>query len=285
MSTDDSALGAGTQPEVTTTDNSGAGPQQDDNNKDNPAWGEILEALPTSLHGVVKPHLAKWDQGVQQRFQQVQSQYSPYKQFVDNNVSADDLSSGYQLVKMISENPRDFYDRMTEFYGEEWGLNSDQGRDDGNEWVDPEDEDGNDQPDPIAQQLEAAQQELAAMKGNQDTIANYLAGQVEAQVQQEANQEIEKEFTQITEKYGELDQQKINLIVSLAVQNKMSATEAADQVFSLLGAQQQQARPAPRVVPTNGGIPQSPPINPGKLAPKDRRSLVASILEANHANE
>lgn len=283
MSTDDSGFSAGTQPEVSEQP-TGAGPQQDGSTKDNPAWGEILEALPTSLHGVVKPHLAKWDQGVQQRFQQVQSRYAPYQQFAEHNIGAEDLTSGYQLMRMIAENPREFYDRMTEFYADEWGLNSDQGRDYGNERED-DDQIEYEEDNPFAQQLEAAQQELQAMKGNQDTIANYLAQQVEAQVQDEANKEIEAEFTQITQKYGELDQQKINLIVSLAVQNNMTATDAADQVFSLLGAQQQQARPAPRVVSTSGGTPQAAPINPGQLAPKDRRSLVASILEANHANE
>lgn len=249
---------------------------------DNPAWGELLGALPTSLHPVVKPHLSKWDQSVQQRFQTVQSQYEPFKQFIDNGTSPQDLANGLQIMQMLASDPRGFYDRMTSHYGEEWGLNADQGQS-GDEW---DDELDNEDDNPYAQQLAEAREQIEAMRGNQDTMAQYLASQVEAEANAKADQEVEQEFKAVTEKYGELTQNHVNAIVSMALQNNMTVPQAADAVFALIGqtGQQQQQRPAaPRVVPTNGGSPSPTPINPGKLNGQDRRALVASIIEQNNS--
>lgn len=261
---------------------SNAGPDSGSSG-DNPAWGELLGALPTSLHGVVKPHLSKWDQSVQQRFQTVQSQYEPYKQFIDNGTRPEDLANGLQIMQMLASDPRGFYDRMTQHYGDEWGLNAgDQGQS-GDEWDDELDDD---EDNPYAQQLAEAREQIEAMRGNQDTMAQYLASQVEAQANARADQEVEQEFNAVKEKYGDLTQAHVNAIVSMALQNNMSVPQAADAVFGLIGqsgAQQQQRPSAPRVVPTNGGMPAPAPINPGKLNGGDRRALVKSILEQNNS--
>lgn len=288
MSNDDSALGA-SAPETTSIDTGNAGPetQQTDNNGDNPAWKGLMDAMPSSLHGQIRPHLQEWDRGVQQRFQQVQSQYAPYKQFLDGGISADDLIRGQQLMQLIATDPRTFYDRMTAHYSEEWGLNGngDQGQS-GNEednfgdFGDPEDQQDN----PFAKELAAARQEIEQMRGNQDTMAQYMASQVQQRYEQEADQQVEQEFNAVVEKYGELDQPKVNLIVSLALQNDMTVADAADQVFAMLGTQTPQPPPPPRVVSTTGGTPTAPPINPGNLSGRERRSLVASILQQNNAN-
>lgn len=282
MSTDDSALVGGNEqqpadsgiPQETSPQESGG----------NPAWSELLDALPGGLHGIVKPHLEKWDKGVEQRFQTVQSRYQPYQPLIEQGRTPEELMQGYQLMQMIATNPRQFYDRMTEHYASEWGLNSGQGQGENDDWDSEPTEDG-EPTDPMYQQLQQAQQELAQQQG---TIAQYLASQVEQQERAAADAEVEQEFGQIAAKYGELDQKKVNLIVSLALQNNLTVMDAADQVFGLLGAQQQAAA-APkqqvRVVPTTGGVPQQQPLDPTKMAPKDRRSLVASILERNNATQ
>lgn len=276
---------AGGDPQVTDTDVTNDGPS-DGSSGDNPAWGELLGALPTSLHPIVKPHLSNWDKQVHQRFQTVQSQYEPYKQFIDQKVDPQQLMNGMQIMQMLASDPRAFYDRMTEHYGSEWGLNSDQGQSGDDEWDDElGDEDEN---NPLAQQLAEAQQQLESMRGNQDTMAQFLAAQVEKEYQQQADQAVEQEFKAVSEKYGELTPAHVDAIVSMALQNNIEIPQAADRVFSLIGqqAQAQQQRPAaPRVVPTNGGSPAPAPINPGKLSGADRRALVRSILEQNANND
>jgi hypothetical protein len=274
---------AGGDAQVTDTNVTDAGPS-DGSSGDNPAWGELLGALPTQLHSIVKPHLSNWDKQVQQRFQTVQSQYEPYKQFIDQKVDPQQLMNGMQVMQMLASDPRAFYDRMTQHYADEWGLNGDQGPSGDDEW-DDELGDEDDANNPLAQQLAEAQQQLESMRGNQDTMAQFLAAQVEKEYQQQADKEVEQEFKSVSEKYGELTPAHVDAIVSMALQNNINIPQAADRVFALIGnqgGQQAQQRPvAPRVVPTNGGSPAAAPINPGKLSGADRRALVRSILEQN----
>ena len=62
-------------------------PSPEDQVRGNPAWGEILDKTPSQLHPMMIPVFQKWDKN----FQDVQSRYAPYKDYVDNNVSPDDI--------------------------------------------------------------------------------------------------------------------------------------------------------------------------------------------------
>jgi hypothetical protein len=70
----------------------------------------LLGVLPSSLHSQVKPVLEKWDKGVQQRFEQVQSQYSPYKSFAEQQVSPNDIEVALGIAQQINADPAKFYE-------------------------------------------------------------------------------------------------------------------------------------------------------------------------------
>src|SRR5678815_523547 len=72
----------------------------------NPAWQDILNVLPDSLHSTVKPALEKWDQGVQQRFQTVHSQYEPFKPFLDSGVDPQNINYALAILDKIENDPR-----------------------------------------------------------------------------------------------------------------------------------------------------------------------------------
>lgn len=247
---------------------------------DNPAWKPLLDALPTSLHGLARPHLQEWDRNVQNLVQKVQSPYQPYKGLIDEGVSFEEIQQARNLMRMIATDPRTFYDRMTDHYRDEWGLGqiSDQGQN-GDEWEeDPE------QDNPLAAQLREANAQIAAMQSNQETIANYLAGQHNSQIQQEANARVETEFNEVKTKYGELSPQQTSVIAAIAIQNEISVPEAADVLFGMQGQQAPPPKPAVRVMPTTGGVPAAPPVNSANLSGVDRRTLVANILAQNAQN-
>lgn len=244
---------------------------------DNPAWNEVLEVLPSEFHHLVKPHFAKWDQGVQKRFEQVHSQYDPYKPFVENKVSPDELNAALQMMQLMANEPRRVYDKLTEYYGDEWGLNSGQGQptdvnDDGfGDYEDAiEQPQGFDENNPYFQQI----------KRQQDVIAEYLAKEIESKELAKINQEIDQQFSAVSQKYGDLSQEDVNIIVSIATTQNVSVTEAADALFNRLGQVQQRPNPSaglPPIVPTGGGVPNAP-IDPAALSNKDTKHLVESIL-------
>lgn len=246
----------------------------------NPAWSEMLGALPSSLHHVVTPHLKSWDEKFKQQVQQVQSQYDPYKPLLEQKVDPNEALAAMQLAKMIAENPRDFYDRMGTYYGAEWGLDQGQAPAENDEYsLDGlEEEEGQPQFDlaqnPLIQQLQT----------QQETIANFLAqdlqrkqAEEQARLEKQADEEVAQEFATVSQKYGEVPPQVANLIVSTAIQNNIKIVEAADQVYALLG---NATKPTPpTVVSPSGGVPLTN-IDPRQMNRQQTRKTVEQILAA-----
>lgn len=252
----------------------------------NPAWNDLLGSMPSSLHSQIIPHLQKWDQGVQQRFATVQSQFEPYKALIEQQVNPDEVVASLKLAEMISQNPREFYDRMTQHYGAEWGLNSGQGQAPNNDADDYsldgfDDEDEGNEPDLASNPL------IKQLQEQQETIASFLAADLQrkeqeqqAQIQQQAEEELRTSIAGITEKYGtngKLDEKFIRAALSIAVQTDSTVEEAAEQVAAIAGMN---ARPqAPRIMPTSGGVPLNV-TNPADLSRAQTKDLAAQILKA-----
>lgn len=246
-------------------------------NDGNPAWAELLGALPSSLHSQVKPYLEKWDKTAQDRITRVQSEYAPYKDFL--GTPPDQIQASIQLAQMIATDPRGFYDRMGQYYGEEWGLG--QGLEDTDDADDYSLEDEEDGPDldlannPLVQQLQE----------QQGIIANFLASQMQEQQQAaeakavaEAGNEIATEMGTIAQKYGfadgKLPVSHERMILSLAMQNEgMTLTQAAEEVFAVA----QPKTPMPKIIAPGGGVPAGG-IDTRSMNSKDTKSLVATIL-------
>lgn len=245
---------------------------------ENPAWGELLGVLPTEFHPQVKPFLDKWDKGVNERFSKVQSQYDPYKDII--GVDPQQIQASLQLAQMIATDPRSFYDRMTDHYGSEWGLAAGQGQQDDAKNADDYSLDG----------LEVDGQDLSKnplyqqLKEQQDTIASFLASQVEREQQAqyqaevaEASKQIDTEFAETAQKFGmeKIPDQATRMIISLCAANEgMTITQAAEEVMPLFTAQ---SKPSPRIIAPGGGVPANN-LDPAKLGPQDTRSLVATML-------
>lgn len=247
---------------------------------ENPAWAELLGVLPSSLHGQVKPFLEKWDRGVNDRFTKVQSEYEPYKNFVGTD--PEQIQASLKLAELIATDPRSFYDNMTQYYADDWGLNQDQGQgaDDADDYsldgFEDEDDQGLDlESNPLIQQL----------KSQQDTIANFLAAELEqkrqaeeAKAVEEAGTQIQTEISGLAQKYQmeSLPVEAERMILSLAMQNNLTLEQAGDQVLPLFKAQSR--TPLPKVISPGGGVP-SANLDTAKLSPADTRALVTRMLE------
>lgn len=281
MSTDDSALGGTEVPQIPQSDEFGTTQQetqQGNESNGNPAWKPFLDVVPTAFHKQVEPVLREWDTNFNNKLSQVQSQYAPYKQFLDQQVSPDQLTQGMRLMQMIAENPRAFYDRMTEHYAGEWGLNSGQGTDEDENAFDLDDQEQS-----YGQLSPQQQQEIEQLRQQQTVMAQYLAQQVEQQEQAKYDQQVDQEFNEVSQKYGELTPAHVDAIVSMAIQNGITAMQAADKLFSFTAPPSQQKQTTvPRVVAPNGGVPTSPPVKPKTR--NERVALVARVLAENAAN-
>ncbi len=86
------------------------------NSSENPAWNDILQALPEDLHTVVKPMLEQWDSTVQDKIQQVHKQYEPYKPLVEHEVDMDYIDQAIYIAQQLENNPQEVIDRAIEAF-------------------------------------------------------------------------------------------------------------------------------------------------------------------------
>lgn len=86
-------------------------------NSGHPAWQPILDALPDdALRNMVLPKLQEWDQGVQQRFQSLHSQYEPWKPVLDS-ATPEVVQQALNLLQRLEDDPEFVYKSLGEAYG------------------------------------------------------------------------------------------------------------------------------------------------------------------------
>lgn len=238
----------------------------------NPAWNDLLGAVPDSFHPLITPHLRKWDEN----FSKVQTGYEPFKAIVDQGYSAEDIQNAVNVFNVLNSNPRAVYDRMVESFGEEWGLNS-----------------SSQQVQPPVQGLgnstTVEEMDFAGIPGiendpkfqellaNQQVLANYLYTQQEAQNNAAADAALDAEIKQLTNKYGTFDEQ---YVLSLAA-NGMSLEQAVMRYSNMVN--DIRSRPSagssiPSIMPASGSMPSNK-IDVTSLNDEQRRGLALSFIK------
>lgn len=251
----------------------------------NPAWNDLLGALPSSLVPTVTPHLKKWDQNFETRLNDALAQYEPYKPFAENQIPPQDIEAAMGLYQLANTNPELLYREMAKFYGFE-GQQQQQG--------DPAsgtntNEEGLDLSDLEGVDVEALlnHPKFKEMSENQQALAAVIVNQQRAQQEAQLNQQLDTEMNSILEKYPQFTQGENNgqdhqvQIYRIATAENCTLTEAAEKLAKY--TQSFSAPPAsPSVLSGNGRLPQEGQIDPTKLSDKDRRALVADIVKRSH---
>lgn len=240
----------------------------DTSNGFNPAWNGLLEKLPKEFHNIVAPDLKQWDDNFSKKTQEVQSRYSPYEQFVKDEVSPETIQAGLQLAAIIEADPKAFYEKMGEYYKEQWG----QGQSEAEVPDGQEEMFSLDGTDDIANHPKF--KELAEQN---KVVTEYLAQQIREQQAREADEEIQRDVDRLKEEHGDWDEE---FVYSYAMQNDVTLEDAVKKFVSLRDGYR--AKPlandsAPPVYGGAGGLPSTQP-NPGKLDSRATKNLVAEML-------
>ena len=248
--------------------------------KGNPAWGEILDKTPAALHPMMTPVFEKWDKN----FQEVQTKYAPYKEYVDKGVTPETINQSLQIMRLLNENPRAVFDQMVETFKDEWGLTQQQAEQAAAEQVQGQQEN--------PPSLDLGQQEnvfditkdprFIELQKKNDIVANYFATQIQQQEEAEANAALDQEIAKVKEDKGPFNER---IVFSLVAANPgMSISDAVDIWKAELTANRQAAPGAnyPPVMSPGGGVP-SQAVDVTSLNNKDTVSLVKSFIQ--HSKE
>lgn len=259
---------SGTLPEVTPGPESGGG---------NPAWNDFLRDVPQSMHPMFEPHLKKWDSNVQDRIQQVHSQYADYKPFAEAGINKDLLNEALQVYNAINDNPQEVLRILNETYGSnqiqqqgqgQQGIQSNQGF----------------QPEVVAEHPvgEGGQYnpEFARLQEMTNTMAQLLIQQENARQDLMADQELDKELGDLKQKFGDYDENFVLSYMNIGMSGE-------DAVKTYLAAKNEilsnhNRPPAPITVSGSGQLPSNA-VNPAAMNEKDTKALVAAMMRATNS--
>jgi len=248
--------------------------------KPHPAHEKLLAEIPEAWHQKVIPFLQEQDKAYQQQIEK----YTPYKEFVENQIDPNYLSQSIQLAKAISEDPLTIHENLTAALMQQ-GLLKAEAQQAAADMMDEDgffNEDDSDIPAAVRKQLEE--------QGNQlNQMNEYLSAQ---QLQRDTDAEyakIENEFAGLRDVYQVTQQQEIAIIelmeAGLARGEDLSVIDAAKKLVSITGVGFQrhganpQASAAPVVLGAGGGIPFE-----GVQVPKDekgKREMLAQLFAQN----
>lgn len=248
----------------------------------NPAWTPIFEKIPKPFHEEITPFLSEWDKN----FEKVQSQFAPYKSFVDNGVAPEAINNSLQLAQLINANPRLVYDQLGERFGFAGGQGQEEVDDDGEET----NSDGEENTDDLGNPLDNPQ--LKPFIERQQQMEQYLAEQQRMQEERELEQSIQNEWRSIEQSHGSSIPQDIKtemiqraIMIADRTGKEPSIKEGYDDynrfVARIRGQKANNA--APQVFGGNGGLPSSPNGITADMSDQQRVDWIAE--RARHLNE
>ena len=239
----------------------------------NPAWQELYQVLPTSLHPIVDPVLQKWESGSQQRIQQYAEQmkaYEPYAPLVDAGVPLDRIEQALQVAQLIDSDPYGFLQQMQTFFPDRNQQQQESQEDyEQDETFREERFDLNADPN------------FRKIQEQQDLIAQVLTQQIEAEKAKQEDEALDVELNRLTQQYGEFDE---DYVFGLAL-NGIELEDAVQRYFEKINTIRSQPRAdanIPSIVSPGGGMP-SEVFDPANMSDAERKQFVIQYLaQANN---
>lgn len=243
----------------------------------NPAWNEMLSAVPQEFHPHLTSHLEKMDKGVQQRFTKVQQQFSPYKEFAELNVPASDISQALQIYQAINTQPRSVYDYLQKQFN--FGQEQSQGQQEAEQVEDYD----------LSEENDLTKNPQFKAMAEKATRAEQFIQQVQQQERQkQIDAEVDNEAKAVQAKYPNIDMKAVaTFAIGQSNQtNQMPNLMAAAEYLQSLIPQPRVSDTAPPIVRAgNRGVPQQPQKKFGDMTSDERTAYVAQHLAAANSQQ
>ena len=246
--------------------------------KVHPAYEKVLAELPEAWHEKIVPHLQEQDK----YFQQQLEKYTPFKEFMDVDISPDVIRDSLRLAEVALTDPVYLYRTLAEQLRENGMLEEAEIVDKQADIAEEESEDDDYELSP------ALRKEFEARDAKLQEQEEYIEGvKFEAEVQAE-QAELESQIEELTSRYDVTDSQMDNILKVLEIQlaNDENATvfTAARELAEIAGIRYpakgvNPKEDAPTVIGGGGGggIPSQ-----GFEVPKDgkgKKAMLAQMFE------
>jgi hypothetical protein len=223
----------------------------------------FLQEIPEQHRPILEPYLKKWDGQVTKKFQDIHSQYEPYKQLGDPEL----LQQAMQIYQTLDQQPEVIYNILREQFEGPAG-----------EQVIPGAEEEEIPPEGYAQLSPEVTQRLEKHEALLQQIAEYVINSHQKSVETEEDAVLDKFINQVKEQH-ELDPEDEEFIlIKLSQGLEPEKAVAAWQAWVQKKAGGMAPKPTPPIL-SGGGVVPNEQINPKDISRGDLKSFVANILQ------
>lgn len=235
----------------------------------NPAWNDVLGIVPQELHSQVTPHLRNWDQGVQHKIQQVQSDWAPFNEFKEAGVSPEHLRMGLGILQAIESDPKQVYDLLAQ----QLNISAEPGQGETEQKLSEEFQ-------ALPQEVQDKLQMFDAMQKQLDTVTQWASTQQQNWTQQQSQQQedhaLEETMSGLKSKYGNFDEHYV-LSQMLSGAKPDDAVKAYQSLVEQITTEAQRPK-APKILGSGSIVPGETGLDPRKMDGKQTKDLVAQML-------
>lgn len=241
-------------------------PEQQTENPDSLA-NPFLSNIPETDRPIVAKYIKDWDAGVTRKFQEIHSQYEPYKQL---GADPESLQVAYNIYQQLNSDPRAFYQALADALGDELEEQGQQG-------TPPQQVNPNFQGLPPEFVTEYQQTRKAV-----EALAQHILDQQNQQQAQQEDAELDNYLKTLREKHGDFDEEFVLTKMYSSNMDGDQAVEAWKQAVqsyvNQVGGVQQQNGPKFKPLHGGGSVPNEEAKKITDLSRNETKSLVADIM-------
>lgn len=262
---------SGTAPVQETGGTGNSQGQQTDTVPQDSLASPFLDAIPEADREVVSRYVKHWDQNVSRKFQDLHSQYAPYKELGDPS----ELQQAVQLLQVINTNPRQVYDILAE----EFGQSQDQGQ------QSQQSQQQQTNADIFAAMPPELQEKFSQLDKHDkvlETLSDFFLKTQERDQQAEEDRELDNLLKGLRQKHGDFDTEDEEDFVLMKMQQGLDPDAAVQAMRKFtqgkINAANQETNSLPPILSGGGNIAQ-PPVDVNKLNNGEVKTLVAQMLQ------
>lgn len=251
--------------------------------KVHPAHEKLLAELPEAWHSKVTPYLQEQDK----YYQKEMEKYTPFKEYVDQGVTAEVIAGGINLARAIETNPTEVYSSLQE-YLQQQGLLAEDAKQAAQDIM--EEQTGEDFEDMFDDNVPAAlKKELEELKARQSDADAYIYEQELEKATAEQTQLLESEMAQLRAAHNISEAHEVAIYdlmnAALNAGREITVAQAAQQLQAMVGpfTPAGAAEVPPTIVGSAGGagIPAQNLQVPKDF--KDKKAMLANMFEQYNA--
>lgn len=225
----------------------------------------FLNNIPEQDRQIVAKYIKDWDAGVTRKFQEIHSQYQPYKEL---GASAEEIQAAYNIYQQLNSDPKAFYQALADALGpdlEEQGQRTPQ-------------------VNPAFQGLpEEFQAEYQQTRKAVEALAQYILDQQDQQKQQAEDAELDNYIKTLRDKHGDFDEEFVLTKMYTSNMDGEQAIAAWKQAMQnyinqVGGVQRDGSQPAFKPLHGGGSVPNEEAKKITELSKKETKNLVAELM-------